>query len=59
MGRWLTDVSELQPLLLPGHTCHFTLQVRHCICALWCGIAVALQRGADYCWTSTVKLHAI
>jgi hypothetical protein len=26
-GRWLTDVSELRPLLQPGASCRFTLQV--------------------------------
>jgi hypothetical protein len=26
-GRWLTDVSELRPLLVPGASCRFTLQV--------------------------------
>lgn len=26
VGRWLTDVSELRPLLPPGGTCRFTLQ---------------------------------
>ena len=26
MGRWLTDVTPLMPLLLPGQQCRFTLK---------------------------------
>eukprot|EP00887_Chlorella_sp_A99_P003150 scaffold9.g3150.t1 len=26
VGRWLTDVTPLAPLLLPGRTCNFTMQ---------------------------------